>query len=750
MSVVICDRKGLADFDDLFGDTPIPSNYEAHIHDVINKLNEVKLFTEAGISFSLPKEVKSNNSIDNFDSLETGRIYPNVIQAFEGTLKRIKKNQGGKSYCFYLPTNCGKTTYSNIIQFFAPPIIGFLTNRKYFPIRLIPNKCSGEVQTDISYKVFRELYGEIRVNDAKGRSFSLNVLEAKMRLEAIDNDENIIRCSTKNRDLIIKNAINEIYGKGKEGHALFISDEPSHGSNNKGVLDTILGLSKDLYNESEGDIFIGTDATPFELLNNSNIELILGNLYGNYCGLNCINGGYCDPNFPNLECPKIKTLKAFGKEVGLENDLSIIFPSYYKDVSAFRRHMEQQEKRLEKGKEPPKGILIPHGTTWVEYKKLCEDGIVEFLEYVALHPGEKPGILIRFVTHNDLMDHNFIEIIRRRLDGKIQLLKFFGQKLSFREFLKDRNCNQRLPYVVFVTAGCRMGDDCPNSIGYALEFCISNTTRAVLQGLFGRICGPNKGNPPAIYVGSSENVDILEDYISSKGKNIKNSNRSETIKDDSSTWTVSPHETNCPTCRGFLRSLENKVNESGQYSRKIYKGFGFNVTDELESFKHHAKIHHHQSVVGMNDETVVMYKDKNTGVVSEKTAKLKRDKNGLPFFSIYKMVKKEDQRSNARNEATGKEGEVFPVIWVSKDESLEKIAIEYVKFRIIQNKNDGVTRGNERSTFSKNDARIRGEEAAKNGRSVTSNPHPANTLPFHQWNEGWNTWMERAPKQAAS
>jgi len=739
MSTAIRDRAGLANFDDLFNNNkPIPSIYEEHLLNFVEELNKIKLLSDKGIRFLYPLEVKSNNSIDNFDILETGKIYPNIIYGFEDTLNRINKNKGGKSLCFYLPTNCGKTTYSNMMQFFGPSIISFLTGERYFPIRLIPNKCSGEDQTAISYKVFRELYGEIKVN-LNGKSYSLREIEAGMRLDAIDNDESIIRCSANNHSFV-KIAVEEIYNK--NGHVLFISDEPTHASNINGVLDRIRELSKDLYNEEDGDIFIGTDATPFELFNNSNIELIIGHIYKGYCGLSFINGQDCPGCPPGFQVPRplIITLKHFLEENNFKNDLSIVYPNYYKNVRQFNEHMRQQKKSLEKGKEPPNNIFIPVGTTWLQYKKMCEDAIVEFLEFVIKTPG-KCGALIRFVTHNDIMDHGFIEKIRKQLNGKIQILKFFNQKLSFKNFLKENNCNQTLPYVVFVTAGCRMGEDCPTSIGYALEFCNSSTTRAVLQGLYGRICGPDKGNPPAVYIGTKENVEILEVYISSKGKKyqVKASSRSETIKDDSSFWIVDG-TTHCAKCQQMISKLHD---ERLRANKK--RGFGFNVIKELQNFRDHVKIAHNKLIMGMNDITTVMCKDVTTGQLLPKPARLKLDKNGLPFFSIYQLAEKEDQRSNARTDATGKEGEVFPVIWVQKP----SFQIKYVKFRLVQNNTEEVVRGNAKCTFAKNNARILGKEAAENGKPITTNPYSAHKILSEQWNEGWYNGLAKSPKQAA-
>jgi hypothetical protein len=736
MAPVIRDKSGLSGFGGLFGNKAIPSNYEEHLRDVVNQLNHVKLFNEAGISFSHPTEIGSNNSIDKFDALETaGKVFPNVIAGFEDTLRRIQRNKGGKSYCFFLPTNCGKTTYSNMVQFFGPSIIWVLTGKRYFPIRLIPNKCSGEGQTAISYNVFRELYGEIKIN-FNGESLSLKSIEGRIRLDAIDNDESIMRCSVESHARI-KVAINEVYGK--EGHVLFISDEPTHGSNIKGVLDRILELSDDLYNEEDGDIFIGTDATPFELFNNENIELIIGTVYPEYSGITFINGIDC-PGAKNNPRPSIITLKSFSQQNHFKNDLSIVYPSYYKEVRQFNNHMRDQAKRLAKGKEPPNGILIPVGTTWTKYKKMCEDAIVEFLEWVAGRAG-KVGVLNRFVADNPLMDHGFIEKIRQRLDGKIQILKFFNQKLSFREFLKEHNCNQSLPYVVFVTAGCRMGEDCPVSIGYALEFCNSSTARAVIQGLYGRICGPNKGNPPAVYIGTQENVDILEEYISSKGKKfrVKASTRSETINDDSSFWNLK-RGTHCAECQKMIARLDSERQQAGKK-----QGFGFNVVRELEEFRNHVETVHNKLIMGMNDVTTVMVKNDITGQLEAKLATLKL-KNGLPFFSIYQWATLADQRSNVRHEATGKNGEVFPVIWVQKELDYQ---IQQVKFRLVHNKNEEVVRANAKCTFSKHNARTQGVEAAKNGKPITINPYPAGKPTFQQWNEGWTTEMAASPQQAA-
>jgi hypothetical protein len=639
------------------------------------------------------------------------------------------------------------------------PIIHHIRGIPYWAIRLVPNKVGLENQAIDDYKMFCSLYENLHIRVGKD-SLTFNEYQQLMSKQfELDNSAecsdlfNDVKRVNKGSRGQINKILDQVYKF--QGCALFIVDEPDFGSKFESELHQILNLSKDLHNRQKGDFLIGTTATEKELSNEIHMVHQHGHLYASYCGLNCSGGGLIDPDFPNLPSPKIQSHAQFASKMNLSCDLSIVWPSYYENEMQFDKHVKKQQKVDETGRgEYPHGMYIPVDNHKF-YKRMCEAAIVEFLR-VSLIENNIPGAAIRFTKSNFILAE-FANILRNcPTISNIQVLEYNDgrNQVSFEDFLK-RNRDDKSHFVILVTGSFRMGDYIPpKTIGLWLEFCESNSVRAILQGFYGRGCGANKGNPQAVWVANAKTYARLNAYITSKGlitdspgiRGVKFCERTEIIDVNKKTFRFS-RDTRCPVCSNFLVMIESLVAKlpNNKFGSKKFRGDGVNVEKELNHYGKHVLEVHQRKLLGVNDVVDEVVKDVPMKCCMKK-------KNGLPFFSCYEITSLEDQRGNAmRSDRTvdprsGKTDKVNPIlfhlVWLKRDKIHRKVIVDSIKFRCVS---FGVQQehASNKSLFIDFSAYRRGKQDAQKGVKLEENPHDENKCPTQhaEWIEGYQSFV---------
>jgi hypothetical protein len=274
--------------------------------------------------------------------------------------------------------------------------------------------------------------------------------------------------------------------------------------------------------KKKGHKIVGLSATPYQLCWLEDVDVVRHRLTEGYCGVNGHDGKKIDPSIEAVLAPEVLYIKDL-----TGNDF--ISPNIYSNIDAFNAFQKKTDEQ--------------YFADWKEYRDRFEEDLKNLIENeLDETSATRPkAVCLRAMNSNSGMR----ELIGDKKTGQIGLnlspsihVEFYDESntkknggLSLKEFYAE-NCYQYEKVLIVVTGAMRMADQTPtitvNSFGNVVPLfwsCIDLTdhTRhqpALLQGLFGRLCGYGKiidGLAPR-YIGSVKNVDNLRKFIESNGK----------------------------------------------------------------------------------------------------------------------------------------------------------------------------------------------------------------------------------------
>ena len=442
---------------------------------------------------------------------DDSQAWDNQIETLVDVIVKVFKDPA-KSAVLIGSTQLGKTMLV-ILCSVVEAILYIKTGVKYKTIYLSPNKVSLGDQMIEDYKSFSAFY-DFEISSTDWAPFRYSDYKSGTHLGGEEHiDVPVFRVSKSAVDKKVKKYIEAIHSEG--ARVIFILDECHYGSDQNGVLKSVLNIAKNLVDKSQGDIMIAISATPFQLGNLQSLSKVFCRTYKGYVGYAFWNGQLLDPRYPLIipdhiafNSPRIE------KEFGVK-ELQWINRKFYRKES----HYEKEKNKR----------ITPFSKRWQgysheEYRNFCAEKFAQLVNSCLITHNvlNGKGFINRFF-HKNSEALEFINKYKNKFDPKIKLVAWQGDdaKVNLSKFLNEQNILPNDLKVIFVTGSGRMGNRIQDEdkIYYGADFSPNSNLTAVLQGLLGRMTG-KKSVPPIMFF-EKKICDELDLYVSSRGKGFK-------------------------------------------------------------------------------------------------------------------------------------------------------------------------------------------------------------------------------------
>lgn len=461
------------------------------------------------------KQIKTMMESGKFDD-ENSRIWENQLETLAEIIHYLITDPS-KSIVLIGSTQLGKTMLL-ICASILEHILSVTQTERYRAVIIGPGRTALHDQTEKDYRFVRNNY-EFEVEGETFTDFKQQLRDQIGDCKE-ETDTPVYRRTNGDKTLNEMRAIvDNAHSNGVR--VIFIIDECHWGSQEKGVLDKIIGYAKELTAKKDGDLMIAISATPFQLGNLAGLNKVFCRTYEGYVGYPFWRGEYLDKRYVPIY-PKPIAFDEVEKTVGVKH-FERVSRRFYMSSVAFN----VEKVRMVKGKYHGTKELCEFGQIWKnkthqQYKEFCESKIIDLVKRCLIDRNDigGKGFIIRFFNKNTVA----AEFLERRAKDFLKLgvkaVSWQGEeaKQSLNEHLRNNEIQQDDLKVIFVTGSGRMGNRIQDEdkIYYGADFSTDSNLTAVLQGLLGRMTG-KKSQAPIVFL-ERKIVNSLRLYESSLGE----------------------------------------------------------------------------------------------------------------------------------------------------------------------------------------------------------------------------------------
>jgi hypothetical protein len=463
--------------------------YKYHVKKIVKLLQ--KEFRRFGLTVLEPENYALCDGkiirelIDNHGTIN-GMCFSQQIIALTNILDCLLRSKKGDRWnieathiAVEAPTLSGKTGLQNLCAF-LPVILHLLTGQASIIIRFLINDTSLEKQAEEEGKVFNGLYGHIRLKYKNETSTINEYCEMlKRNIKDIPPDfpaiGKFIRTSRSKESELEK--LKEITHN--KMRIIALCDESHYRANNDSVMSDMIPFFKESHKKwlDSNIIFIGLSATNYALMATFR-------------------------KLRQLRTKKVKSLADTIRELGYpclvmkpgENYTGIpwLGGEYLKDViipkvMSFSDIPAMSETDTQILSETRELLAESIDDKWI-------NSFVKLVRYCLLfpNPADGRGMLVRVIN-----DNNKTKEIIEKIKKKLTCVKFIlhNQDKTHETIVGQvaKEIGTYTYYVVFVTGRGRLGSVPPTNCKYGIDFSRKSEPQPLLQGIFGRMTGYNKG-----------------------------------------------------------------------------------------------------------------------------------------------------------------------------------------------------------------------------------------------------------------
>lgn len=459
---------------------------------------QVKYFGEIIINFS----VLIDNDIlsDVLAEQLTKKVYNNQVETLWRIIKAITDNPG-KHITVDSVTQVGKTGTQSLCYFIGPILWLLNPQVKKACITLLPNDTSLSEQTNQDFSGIWRVYSQFINLKKSNRSTTLGDYNSKIISQQIGwsyPNETVYRCCNGDE----KKGFNLLYqNMTKMGiNAIFIIDEPDHGASNTSIRKQFLE-NTGYYDYKNFSIDFSATIHP-EVNPDDENRITVNHKVGNgYHGFLFKNGKSIDEEQENVKPLDITSISNLVDIWNIDKNIKNYKAKMYFDQGHYNDNQEDS-------------------ISWPQYRKKIENAFVKLIRWALLecNPKNGQGFMIRLVANNSHTDE-FIEQIKHRINKEIDIIKIYGDNINpsdFKNKILQQRSSDKKPYIVFVTASARRGNQVSDDIKYCLELSECSNDTAYNQAGKGRATGYKSGLPAMVIL--SDKMKAYHDlYIECKG-----------------------------------------------------------------------------------------------------------------------------------------------------------------------------------------------------------------------------------------
>lgn len=543
-----------------------PENRQAVVRTIISHLEDFqRWFNEASAEKGLGIWIDPSESIDGINALSWPKLVElskslghhrvhreQVVTAVEVMNSSI--NSPGQSGLVVGALQSGKTGTA-LCSLFMAPAHYLKTGLTYAPLFVTTNQNSHMEQTRQAMRSFFNLYGDLVVGSSEQSDQSKSLLEyysdtgfdlsRKWGFTEITLHEyatNIVDDLYPGEDLVSSLVDNftakRVQGREievkirnhcerakKHGHGvMMIVDEPQFGasdparnnSNGSGkcLLTQILEVADDDFFDRESPNFlVGLSATPFDSYEIESLFKVRQKIGEGYVGPNAFAGERIDPTVQE-KMPKTFSFSdiAGAMEIAPFSEISWLLGLRKSPLNKNINPTVTDENGAQRE------LTISERRSYGA--KILRRLVNVFVLQNSKKRGKKIGGLLRLAGSNEATERILDDMRVEGSDSPYNVIRFFGDHASrgsdVKRAIKEATKNDPRPYLVVVVGKGRMGDAFPPEVEIGIDLSQSPADmNAVLQGVFGRMCGYGKSN--ALVVMSDTAKKMVNEYSNSLG-----------------------------------------------------------------------------------------------------------------------------------------------------------------------------------------------------------------------------------------
>lgn len=528
----------------------IVKELQEHIAQFSQWFNEAA--TNAGMGITLdPANVLKNLETAGglrlrqlYGAVSEHRVHKEQVQTAVAAISETMRNPGSSGIVLGA-LQSGKTGTA-FMTLFAAPVHYLKSKVSFVPLFMTTNQNSHLMQTQKAMRSFFDLYGDISIV-SNGVTHSLLDYYAQSGTELAEaDDESSITLHDYTARMVdeiypgtdiidsiiqgmtVKRVPGEISRKVRQhcrrakelGHGvMLIVDEPQFGASNQIKRDgtevqcllsrAFAEIDEDFFSPDTPNFMVGLSATPFDTASLDNLWLVRQKLHPSYVGPNYFGGERIDPTV-ETKMPQVKSFNEIARQRGMDwfSEMPFLigaarkptkesFKALKTDADGVKKEMNALERRL-KGAELLKNLL---------------DGTLKDKQKGFDHP---VGALLRIANNRNLTEDVLDAMGVDAPDFPYNVIRFYNSNGDIKPLIWKATQNDKRPYLVVTVGKGRMGDAFPASTIMGVDLAHSSTDlNALLQGVFGRMCGYGKRKP--LVVVSPQAKDMLVQYEDNLG-----------------------------------------------------------------------------------------------------------------------------------------------------------------------------------------------------------------------------------------
>lgn len=532
---------------------------QKHITMFAEWFNDAAALSGMGITLDPAKAVRQIEAAGNMrlrqllGALSEHRVHKEQVQTAVGVIAETIANPGASGIVLGA-LQSGKTGTA-FMTLFAAPVHYLKSKVSYVPLFMTTNQNSHLMQTQKAMRSFFDLYGEINIvsngvahslidyyaqsgsdlSEAEDEtSITLHDYTARMVDEiypGTDPIDSIIQGMTVKRvPGEISRKVRQHCQRARElGHGvMLIVDEPQFGASNQIRRDgtevqcllsrAFAEIDEDFFSPLTPNFMVGLSATPFDTASLDNLWLVRQKLNPHYVGPNFFGGEMIDPTV-ETRMPKVMSFDEVAKKRDLDwfsempfligatrNPSRQNFKALKSDAEGVKKEMNSLERR-QKGADLLRDLL---GKTLQEKQKGSSEPV---------------GALLRIANNKNLTEDVLDAMGVDDPEFPYNVIRFYNSNGDIKPLIWKATQNDKRPYLVVTVGKGRMGDAFPGSTIMGIDLSHAATDmNALLQGVFGRMCGYGKRKPLVIVskqakdmlVQYEDNLGVTEDFKHSK------------------------------------------------------------------------------------------------------------------------------------------------------------------------------------------------------------------------------------------
>jgi hypothetical protein len=530
--------------------TELVAELQNHVVQFSHWFNEAAVKSGMGITLDPANVVENLKTAGNLrlrellGALTEYKVHKEQVQTAVGVIAETIANPGSSGIVLGA-LQSGKTGTA-FMTLFAAPVHYLKSKVSYVPLFMTTNQNSHLMQTQKAMRGFFNLYGEISIV-SNGLSHSLidYYAQSGTDLAAADDETDITLHDYAARivddiypgsDIVgslvqgmtVKRVPGEISKKvrlhcqrARElGHGvMLIVDEPQFGASNQIRRDgteiqcllsrAFAEIDEDFFSPATPNFMVGLSATPFDTASLSNLWLVKQKLNSSYVGPNLFGGERIDESVIT-EMPQVLSFKDLASNKSLE-----WFDEMPYLIGATTRPSRQTFKPTKIGDDGTKREM-----NTLERRQKGADLVRTLLDGTLMRrqtkSGQPIGALLRVANNRRITDDVLDAMGIDGPESPYNVIRFYNADGDIKPIIWKATQNDKRPYVVVTVGKGRMGDAFPRSTVMAVDLTHSATdANALLQGVYGRMCGYGKRKPLVIM--SNNSKDLIEQYIDNLG-----------------------------------------------------------------------------------------------------------------------------------------------------------------------------------------------------------------------------------------